>query len=83
MKGRGWLLILGMVVVVSAFTLGFSLGDAFGNLDECRAWTTGQAGDVSTPCPADIYSNTLVTLSVLILGAGVGALAFWALFRRG
>ncbi len=83
MKGRGWLLILGMVVVVSAFTLGFSLWDAFGNLDECRAWTTGQAGDVSTPCPADIHYNTLVTLSVLIIGAGVGALAFWALFRRG
>ena len=83
MKGRGWLLILSMVaMVVSAFTLGFSLGDAFGNLDECRAWTTGQAGDVSTPCSADIHYNTLVTLSVLILGAGLAALAFWALFRR-
>ena len=84
MKGRGWLLAFFIAVVaVGAFTSGFSLGDAFGNLDECRAWTTGQAGDVSTPCPADIHYNTLVTLSVLILGVGLSSLAFWALFRRG
>ena len=84
MKGIGWLLVLGIVMmVVSAFTLGFSLGDAFGSLGECRAWTTGQAGDVSIPCPADTYSNTLVTLSMIILGAGISLLAFWALFRRG
>ncbi len=84
MKGLGWLLAFFIALIaVGAFTLGFSLGDALGNLAECLAWTTGQAGDVSTPCPADTYSNALVTLSMIILGAGLSLLAFWALFRRG
>ncbi|KKL51978.1 hypothetical protein LCGC14_2290090 [marine sediment metagenome] len=86
MKGLGWVLAFFIAMIaVGAFTLGFSLGDAFGaNLEECRNWTTGQAGDSSTPCDGGSnYAGTLRTVGILLVFIGLSALAFWALFRRG
>ncbi|KKK57264.1 hypothetical protein LCGC14_3056220 [marine sediment metagenome] len=49
--------------------------------NECREWTTGQAGDVVHPCPDD-GKDYLVVVSILLAVIGLAALAFWALFRR-
>ena len=85
MKGLGWLLAFFIALIaVGAFTLGFSLGDALGaSLEECRNWTTGQAGGFSTPCPPrNTLADILPTLSILLAVIGLASLAFWALFRR-
>ncbi len=47
----------------------------------CRDWTTGQAGDSSTPCSGG--SDYLATVGILLAVMGVAGLAAWALFRRG
>ncbi len=49
----------------------------------CRDWTTGQAGDSSTPCQSggSNYAGTLAIVSILLAVTGLVALAFWALFR--
>ena len=52
--------------------------------DLCRDWTTGQAGDSSTPCQSggSNYADTLATAGILLASMGLGFLALLVLFRR-
>ena len=72
-------------IATSTFIAPLSFPDTGGEPAEaeCRDWTTGQAGDSSTPCGGGGFADTLATIGILLLATGIASLAFWALFRRG